>query len=138
MKVLVKPLTGLALTASLVATAALAQVPLNQEKHINDSLVAARVADVIRNECSSISARLIVFYQKTKALEQYARDQGYTEPEVKAFLKNKTEKARIKGLAADYLARIGAKEGDEESYCAAGRSEIAKGTLAGELLSSWK
>jgi Skp family chaperone for outer membrane proteins len=127
-----------ALVAMLAAAPAFALEPLNTEKHINEALVAGRVADVIRNTCPSISAKMLTVLQELNALEAYLRDKGYTEAEVKAFRKNKDEKARIKGLANDYLTAAGAVEGDVESYCKAGRDEIAKGTLAGSLLRSWK
>ncbi len=126
------------LIAVLLTGPAFALEPLREEKHINDSLVAGRVGDVIRNECSSISAKMFVVLQKLNELESYARAQGYTEAEVKAFLKDKTEKARIKLLAETYLKQAGAVPGDEESYCKVGRDEIAKGSLAGSLLRSWK
>ncbi len=131
-------LLPLALTTLMLAGPALALEPLNQEKHINDSLVAGRVGDVIRTQCPSISARMFVVLQKLNELEDYARGKGYSEAEVKAFLKDKTEKARIKGLADAYLKAAGAVPGDVESYCKVGRDEIAKGTLAGSLLRSWK
>ncbi len=133
-----KTLKILTLTAMLAATPALALEPLNTEPHINDSLIAGRVGDVIRNTCPSISARMFVVLQKLNELESYARDKGYKEADVKAFLKDKTEKSRIRGLADAYLKKAGAVEGDAESYCKVGRDEIAKGSLAGTLLRSWK
>lgn len=132
-----KSVLPFALIAAL-ATPALALEALNKEAHINNALIAGRVADVIRNECSSISAKMFVVLAELNALEDYARGKGYSEAEVKAFLKNPTEKARIKASAADYLAKAGAKKGDEESYCKVGRDEIAKGSLTGSLLRSWK
>ncbi len=126
-----------ALVAAL-ATPSFAQTPLNQEPHINASLVAGQVGDTIRKTCPSISAKMFTVLSKLNDLEDYARDKGYTEAEVKAFLKNSSEKARIKALAKDYLQAAGAVEGDTESYCTVGRAEIEKGTLAGSLLRSWK
>lgn len=120
------------------AVPAYATVPLNQNQHITDSLVAAKVGDTIRKTCPSITARMFTVLGKMNDLEAYARAQGYTEAEVKAFLKDQTEKKRINDLAAAYLKKAGAVEGNEESYCAAGKAEIAKGTLAGSLLKSWK
>ncbi len=123
---------------SALATPTFAQTPLNQEAHINDSLIAAQVGDSIRKTCPSISAKMFTVLSKLNDLEDYARDKGYTEAEVKAFLKDKTEKTRIKASAKAYLAEAGAVEGDAESYCTVGRAEIEKGTLAGSLLRSWK
>jgi Skp family chaperone for outer membrane proteins len=128
----------LAVLALLTAAPAFALEPLNTEKRFIDSLVAGRVADVIRNTCPSISAKMFTVLQELNALEDYLRDKGYSEAEVKAFRKNKDEKARIKGLANDYLTAAGAVEGDAESYCKVGRDEIAKESLAGSLLRSWK
>jgi predicted transcriptional regulator len=81
---------------------------------------------------------LSALLSKLNDLEDYARDKGYTEADVKAFLKDKTEKTRIKASAKTYLANAGAVDGDAESYCTVGRAEIEKGTLAGSLLRSWK
>lgn len=128
-----KRLVALAL---ILAGPAFAQVPLNQEAHINDSLRAARIGDVIRKTCPTISARMIVVYTKAKELERYALDQGYTEEAVEAFLEDKTERARLKAEAAAYLKAAGAVAGDPESYCKVGRDEIAKGSLIGQLLRS--
>lgn len=128
------------LTAALLSLASpvLAREPLGEDPHIVNSLMSGRVADVIRNECSSISAKMFVVMGKLNELETYARGKGYTEAEVKAFLKDKSEKDRIKAMATDYLVKAGAVPGDAESYCKVGRDEIAKGTLAGSLLRSWK
>ncbi|MDB5657816.1 MAG: hypothetical protein JWS10_431 [Cypionkella sp.] len=129
---------SLTLVAVLAASPALALEPLNKEVHINASLVAGQVGDTIRKTCPSISAKMFTVLGKLNALEDYARDKGYTEAEVKAFLKDKTEKKRIKTLAKEYLTKAGAVEGDAESYCKVGRDEIDKGTLAGSLLRSYK
>lgn len=138
MKFAILPAALLTTALLTFAAPALAREPLGEDPHIVNSLMSGRVADVIRNECSSISAKMFVVMGKLNDLETYARGKGYTEAEVKAFLKDKTEKDRIKAMAADYLAKAGAVPGDAESYCKVGRDEIAKGTLAGSLLRSWK
>jgi len=124
------------LATSLAASAVAAQTPppLNQEQHINDSLIAAAIGELIMRRCDSISPRYLVVYTKVKALEKYARDLGYTEEEVEVFLDDKDEKRRVRRAALDYLAEQGAVKGDDESYCVVGRSEIEKGTLTGQML----
>lgn len=119
---------------AFAAAPALAVEPLREEAHINTSLIAAQAGDILRKTCPTISARMVVVLTKARALEQYARDRGYTEPEVKAFLKDRDEKARVRAAAEAYLADAGAVHGDVESYCRVGREQIAKGTLLGELL----
>ncbi len=110
--------------------------PLPEETHINDSLRAGRIGDVIRKTCPSVSARMFVVLGKIEDLKRYALDKGYSRDEVEAFLKNPEQKARLKTEAAAYLEAAGAVEGDTESYCKVGRDEIAKGSLVGELLRS--
>lgn len=128
----------LTLSAALVALAlpvlAEAKVPLPEETHINRQLIAAQVGDILRDTCPSASARMVVVLGKMESLRRYAQGKGYTEDEVRAFLKDKGEKARVKALARDYLAKAGAVEGDAESYCTVARDEVAKGTLVGEII----
>ncbi|MGL6208841.1 MAG: DUF5333 domain-containing protein [Paracoccaceae bacterium] len=126
----------LILILSLLATPALALEPINKDPRINESLIAGRVGDTIRNICPTISARMVVVYSKLKELERYARDKGYSEADFDALRKNEAEKNRMKAKAAEYLKAAGAVEGNAESYCKVGRDEIAKGSLIGELLRS--
>ncbi len=121
---------------ALLPMTAVAQVPLSEEPHINEQLMAAAVGDAIRKTCPSISARMVTVYFKAKELEKYARGAGYQEADVKAFLKDKTEKARIKAMAADYMAANGVVEGNVDSYCTLGDAEIKKDSLIGSLLRS--
>lgn len=109
---------------------------LEKDAHVTEMLVAAQVGDIIRNTCPSISARMFVVFGEMLSLQRYATGQGNSESEIKAFLADKTQKARIKALALDHLAKAGVIEGDTESYCVAGRAEIAAGTVAGSLLRS--
>lgn len=132
--VLVAGMVGLCLTAPVMAQD---KVPLAENAHIRDSLVAGRVADVLRNGCGSLHARMLLALSKLDDLKDYAVAEGYTEAEVRAFLKDRKQKDAMKAIAADYLAKAGVVEGDEESYCRVGKDEIAKGTLAGSLLWSW-
>ncbi|MGV8986702.1 MAG: DUF5333 domain-containing protein [Cypionkella sp.] len=128
-----------ALAAFLLASPALAgPVPLPQEVHINDELRAMKAGDMLRHTCPSISARVFVVLGRLRDLQNYALAQGYTEPEVQAFMDNDVQKARVKAEANAYLAKAGAIPGDVESYCKAGRDEIAKKTPLGQMLRSSK
>lgn len=126
----------LALCLSTLAAPLWAESRIAKDDHVTQMLMAARVGDVIRNTCPTISARMFVVLGQMHELKAYALAQGYTEPEVRAFLKDPVEKDRIKGLADAYLAKAGAKPGDAESHCTVGRAEIAAGTLTGRLLRS--
>ena len=127
-----------AVLAVLLPVGALAEdkVPLPEEAHINGQLIAGAAGDILRKECPTITARMLVVYGKLFDLKSYAESKGYTEAEVKAFLQDADQKARVKAAAMAYLAAAGAKAGDRASYCSVGKSEIAKGTLLGSLIKS--
>ena len=126
--------TMIAVLLGCVATAATALTPLPEEEHINGQLLAASVGDEIRKNCSSISARMFVVWQKAIALENYAVKKGYSEDEVKAFLKDKGERKRMKALRNAYLKSNGVTKGNPDSYCALGQKEIDEKSPIGELL----
>jgi len=129
-------LASLTLAALLLAAPAFALEPLSQEQHINDSLRAGRVGDVIRKTCPTIKARMFVVLAKIDDLKAYAESKGYSRDEVEAFLKDPAQKNRLKAEAEAYLARAGAVAGQPETYCAVGEAEIAKASLIGQLLRS--
>lgn len=137
MRVPFKPLVlsaALATALSPVAALAAPSVPLTQNAHVMGQLVAARMADVIRHQCPTISGRMIKAFFKAEALKNYALDQGYTADQIRAFLKDPKAKATIKARAAKGLEKLGATPGNAQSYCKAGKAEIASGSLAGSLL----
>lgn len=125
-----------ALCAVSLPAMAEGKMPLAEEAHINGQLVAGAAGDILRQTCPTLKARMLVVLSKLNALKNYARAQGYTEEEVKLFLKDRAQKDRVKAAAKGYLAAAGAVDGDVESYCRAGRAEIDKGTLVGSLLRS--
>ena len=130
-----RALSPLMLVAALFGLPALAQpMPLAEEPHINEQLIAAQAGDMLRKTCPTVSARMFVVWEKAGALEDYARAAGYTEEAVTLFLKDKVQKARVKAAAMAYLTAAGVVAGDVESYCTAGRDEIARQTLVGSIL----
>lgn len=126
------------LLAVMIAVPGLAsgdgKVPLPTEEHINTQLIAAQAGDILRHTCPQIHARMFVVWDKMFMLRNYALEAGYSEAEVKKFLSDPVQKARVQAAAKDYLETRGAKPGDVESYCQVGRDEVAKGTLLGQII----
>lgn len=120
--------------ALLGAAPALALEPINKEPHINHTLLQGFIADRIADTCPAMEPRKLRALGELNKLKDYALKKGYTAAEVRAFVGSKTEKARGKREAKDWLARAGAKEGDVEAHCRVGRAEIARGSLIGYLL----
>ena len=133
MRFLLATLTATLFSMNMAAGAG-AQVPVNENSHIINQLLAGFIGDKIRRTCPSISARWLVVLRKKSELEDYARAQGYDEDEVKAFLRSDAEKAKMDKRRDDYLASHGVVPGDVESYCALGRAEIASNSPIGQLL----
>jgi hypothetical protein len=122
----------LALTIFLQPASALP--PLHKDPTVVSGFYAIGLADEVRKNCDSISARMLRAYNFLRSLEKYARKAGYTEADVEALEDNKAEKNKLrKRIRADLAAR-GATPGTPEGYCTVGREEIAKGSTAGRLL----
>lgn len=120
------------LTAAMLASPAAALEPLSQERYINDRLVAARVADLIRRGCPGIDARVVYAWTQARALKRYAEGKGYSAAQIDAFLDSREDKARIYDAADAYLRQNNAT--DQAGLCRLGREEIARKSVAGSLL----
>jgi len=120
--------------AVLAAPPALALEPINKEPHINGILLQGFIADKIADTCPAMEPRKLRALGELNKLRDYALKKGYTSAEVRAFVTSKTEKARGKREAAEWLKKAGAREGDVAAHCKVGRDEIARGSLVGYLL----
>ena len=119
---------------ALVTAPALALEPINKEPHINGILLQGFIADRIADTCPAMEPRKLRALGELNKLRDYALKKGYSAAEVRAFVTSKTEKARGKREAADWLKKAGAKDGDVAAHCKVGRDEIARGSLIGYLL----
>lgn len=118
----------------VLATPAVAKPPLGQVAEIRDGLIATGIAYEISKVCDGISARKLRGISYLMQLKSKARDMGYSNAEIDAFVGDSGEKARLEAQARNILARMGAVVGRAETYCAVGRAEIAKDSAIGRLL----
>ena len=51
-----------------------------------------------------------------------------------AYIDDRAEKARLEAIARERAVAMGVVEGEPETYCAVGRSEIARGSQVGRYL----
>lgn len=121
--------TGLSIGPSLASANG-----LRDHQQINDGLLIIAIGDKIQDNCPSIEPRMFKAYSFAKTLERLAKKDGYTDDEIRAFVKDKAEKSRVKGLADTYLAQRGVQQDDPLSYCMAGLNEIEKNSQIGVLL----
>ena len=129
-----KTLTALALSAILAGMPAAAQTPLKDVAHVRDGIIHVGMAYEISEKCGEISARLFRGLGFLNSLKSHARGLGYSEADIDAYVNDEAEKDRLEAIARAQLAELGVIEGDEGSYCAVGRAQIAANTRVGWLL----
>jgi len=123
------------IAALMIAAPALAaDMPINKEPHINHILLQGFIGDAIADNCPALEPRKLRALGELNKLRSYALEKGYTTAQVRAFVTDKTEKARGKAEAAAWLKDRGAEPGKTGAYCRIGREEIAKASLIGYLL----
>ena len=112
-----------------------AAADLSRERGIAEGLVIVGIAYEISEVCPDIDARRLRGLRYLLALQGAARDMGYSQAEIDAYIDDDTEKDRLEAIARDRLARMGAARGDVAAHCAVGRREVAGDTQVGRLLS---
>lgn len=116
------------------APAFAADGPLKDVSFVSEGLITAGMAIEINDKCDSVSVRLVRGYNFLNSLKTHARNLGYTEAEIDAYINDAAEKARLESVARGRLADLGVVPSDPESYCAVGTAQIAAGTPLGRLL----
>ena len=118
----------------VAAGTAAAQPPLKDVAKVRDGLIFTGMAYEISERCDSISARLFRGINYLQSLRSHARDLGYSEAEIEDYINDDAEKDRLEAIAREQLRLLGVVEGEEATYCAAGRAQIAANTRVGWLL----
>ncbi len=112
---------------------AAAQQPLGDVPQIHDGYFWLWMANKIRKECPSISPNIFYAQQAIDVLKQEARDLGYTEQQIDAYIDSDEEKDRFRERRAAYFESRGYKR-NEDGYCALGQEEIERNSTIGALL----
>ncbi len=111
-----------------------AQPPLKDVQYVRDGIIHVGMAYEISEKCSSIRARTWRGINFLQSLKNHAESLGYTDAQIDAYIDDDAEKDRLEAIARRELARLGIVEGDEATYCAVGRAQIAANTRVGWLL----
>ena len=107
---------------------------LREVPGITAGLVTVALGNAIRKGCPAIEARRIAGLLFMMDLKERASSAGYTDAEIRAFVDDPAEKARIMALADKWLADRGARRDDPDSLCRVGGGEISAGSTLGRLL----
>jgi len=116
------------------ASSAAARPHLREATQINDGLFAVAIAREIKDHCPSIRARYFRAFTFLSSLKREAREMGYSNAEIEAYVEDDAEKARMRARGEAYLAEKGVSYDDPQSFCALGREEIEKSSQIGVLL----
>ncbi|MEM9795119.1 MAG: DUF5333 domain-containing protein [Pseudomonadota bacterium] len=107
---------------------------LADERRITEGLITVGIAYEISEVCPSIDGRTFRGLRYLLALKSAARDLGYSDREIDAYVDDDAEKDRLEAIARDRLVRMGAARGDVGAHCAVGQAELAKDSQIGRLL----
>ena len=118
----------------LAGAAAAAKPPLSEVAEIENKLFAAAVGWEISEICDDIAARKLKALNEAWALKARANELGYSNDEIRAHMKSKEQKKRMRAKGEAYLKSQGAIYGQPETFCAVGRAEIEKKSAIGALL----
>ncbi|MEO0772217.1 MAG: DUF5333 domain-containing protein [Pseudomonadota bacterium] len=129
---MIQAMTIAALCATTAPSAGFAGMA--DEADINQGLIYIAAADKIRRECSSINGRMLKAQRYANALRQIARDRGYSDAEIDAYLDSKDERAKVRAQRNVYFESHGASNLDPASLCTLGHAEIAGKTQVGYML----
>lgn len=117
-----------------LATPVLAKPPLRDVAEIDNGLMAIAIADEIRKECDDIKPRMIRALSQLNTLKGKAEAMGYSDEEIDDYVNSKSEKARMRQKAEDWLAGQGVDAKDTRALCAFGKADIARGGPVGTFL----
>ncbi len=131
--VAVRTLAALAISLSLASPAVAAQ-GLREHQEINNGLLIVAIGNAIRRTCPTIEPRRVRALTYMRGLYNTARQAGFSDDEIKAYVENDSEKDRVKAMADRWLVQQGATPGDAASVCAVGMAEISRNSQLGRLL----
>jgi hypothetical protein len=125
---------ALILGFGLFAGASAALPPLKDQTYVSEGLISTAIAYEISDKCDTIEGRFIDGLNFLYSLRDYARQLGYSEEEIEAYMDDKVEKERLIQVAWGRFADMGGVKGDYATYCAVGEAEMAAQTQVGKLL----
>lgn len=129
-------LKALILCAIIVASPLRAEptTPLKEVVEIRENLLAVGIAYMISEKCASIHPRLIKGVSFLYSIRSRARELGYSDTAIEAYVNSPEEKKALEIEGLRRLAEQGATADKPEAHCEVGRREIENKTLIGSFL----
>jgi hypothetical protein len=136
MNYLLKQLGLGAIALSVTSGANAAELKDNAE--VFARLLNTAVANEIRENCDTIEAREVKAGLYVLGIVSYAKKQGFSMDEIKAYKADPDEQARLRREGYAYLDEHGVNRSEGTGFCALGEAEIAAKSAIGKLLKSTK
>jgi len=129
------PMSALALGLVLTtAASAEAKLPLRDVPKIDNNMLWVALAIEISDKCDQIKPRTLKGLLFLNSLKKTARAMGYSDAEIKEYVKSDEEKARMRDRGEAYVKSKGLNPADTGDLCTLGHAEIAQNSQVGVLL----
>ncbi|GAB5434655.1 MAG: DUF5333 domain-containing protein [Epibacterium sp.] len=119
---------------ALGASAGEAKPSLRDVQEIEDPLFAVAVASEVAERCERIAPRTLKGLNQLYQIRARANALGYSDTEIKSYIKSDQEKSRMRAKGERLLRQNGVKLDQPETFCAYGLAEIEKNSAIGVLL----
>lgn len=107
---------------------------LRADKQVTEGLVLVAIGRRIIKGCDAIAPNKMRAFFFANGLKLRARDLGYTDGQIAAFIDDDAEKARIDALSDAWLKSRGTHKTDRQGLCRVGADEVTRGTQLGRML----
>ena len=101
------------------------RIALQDDAQLEAGLRIVAQADLVRKNCDRVSLRIWRGLGLMNSLTARGYDLGYTRTEMRAYIENDDEKARVRALAKSDLERFGADFESPETLCDVAKERIA-------------
>ncbi|SLN34042.1 hypothetical protein PEL8287_01664 [Roseovarius litorisediminis] len=132
MRMMTTLVLGFALVASAVGASA--KTPLRDVSEIDDAMLWVALAIEISDKCNEIDPRTFKGLSVLYGLKNRAQELGYSNSEIKAYVKSHEEKARMRQRGEKYVKSRGLNPSDPAALCSLGHTEIDRSSKIGVLL----
>jgi hypothetical protein len=107
---------------------------LRADRQVTDGLVLVAIGRRIVKGCDAIQPNRMRAFFFANGLKLRARELGYSDGEITAFIEDEAEKARIDAMSDNWLKARRTHRTDAPGLCRVGAEEIARGTQLGRML----
>lgn len=126
--------TTTALILALTTGMATAKTPLREVPEIDRPMFSVAMAIEISDKCDSIRARTLKGLAFLNDLRGKAKNMGYSDAEIKAYVRSDAEKARMREIGGKYMRSKGLNPDAAEDLCKLGQMEMAANSRIGSFL----